>query len=170
MADRFNMSLKQIATVLGGEISGGQVRAPGPGHSPKDRSLAVMLSSTAADGFVVYSHAGDDPFECKDYVRERSGLAPFKPRGAPIAQAAAMYGTVGDHGMPSSSASPRRASRLACASGKKLSRCAHRHRVGGTRSRSAGGTSRNVAGCTLASLMTCPTRFAGMKALAPSSR
>ena len=60
------------------------MRAPGPGHSPKDRSLAVMLSSTAADGFVVYSHAGDDPIECKDYVRERSGLAPFKPRGAAI--------------------------------------------------------------------------------------
>ena len=75
------MTLQELARSLGGEVQGHQVLAPGPGHSPKDRSLAVMLSSTAPDGFVVYSHAGDDPIECKDYVRERSGLAPFKARG-----------------------------------------------------------------------------------------
>ena len=74
------MTLQKIARALGGEVQGHQVLAPGPGHSPKDRSLAVMLSSTAPDGFVVHSHAGDDPIECKDFVRERSGLAPFKPR------------------------------------------------------------------------------------------
>lgn len=39
------MTLQEIARVLGGEVQGHQVRAPGPGHSPKDRSLAVMLLS-----------------------------------------------------------------------------------------------------------------------------
>ena len=76
------MTLQEIARALGGEVQGHQVRAPGPGHSPKDRSLAVMPSSTAPDDFVVFRHAGDDPLECKDFVRERCGLAPFKPRGA----------------------------------------------------------------------------------------
>ena len=74
------ITLDQIAHALGGEISGGQVRAPGPGHRPKDRSLAVKPSNSPGD-FVVYSHAGDDPLQCKDFVRERCGLAPFKPRG-----------------------------------------------------------------------------------------
>ena len=35
------MKLHQIAHALGGEVSGGQVLCPGPGHSAKDRSLAV---------------------------------------------------------------------------------------------------------------------------------
>ena len=35
MADRLNMSLEQIARALGGEVSGGQVLAPGPNHSPR---------------------------------------------------------------------------------------------------------------------------------------
>src|SRR5262245_23017573 len=68
------MNLHSIARVLGGEVSAGQVLCPGPGHSRKDRSLAVGLSSTARDGFVVQSFAGDDPLVCRDYVRERLGL------------------------------------------------------------------------------------------------
>ena len=92
------MTLQEIARALGGEVQGHQVRAPGPGHSPKDRSLVVKLSSTAPDGFVVYSHAGDNPLECKDYIRERSGLAPFKPRGARRARRAAVPTTAAHHG------------------------------------------------------------------------
>ena len=41
--------------------------------------MAVKLDPNARDGFVVFSHANDDPIVCKDYVRERLGLAPFTP-------------------------------------------------------------------------------------------
>jgi AAA domain len=75
------MTLRQIAYALGGEVSSGQVLCPGPGHSPKDRSLCVKLSGTAPDGFVVNSFAGDDPIACRDYVRSRLGLPTFKPNG-----------------------------------------------------------------------------------------
>ena len=72
-------SLEEIARAVGGEISGGQVRAPGPGHSTKDRSLSIKL---AADGdFIIHSFANDDAMECRDYVRERLGEPQWKPNG-----------------------------------------------------------------------------------------
>src|SRR5262249_41299940 len=74
-------SLKQIARALGGEVSGNEVRAPGPGHSAKDRSLTVKLDANAPDGFIVHSFANDDAIACKDYVREKAGMAAFKPNG-----------------------------------------------------------------------------------------
>ena len=55
-------------------MSGGQVLAPGPGHSAEDRSLSVKLDAGAPDGFVVNSFAEDDPIECKDYVRAKRAL------------------------------------------------------------------------------------------------
>jgi len=75
-----NISLQQLAAALGGEVSGDQVRAPGPGHSAKDRSLSIRLSNSAPDGFIVNSFTGDDPLACKDYVRERAGLARWEPQ------------------------------------------------------------------------------------------
>ena len=66
--------LKVLARLLDGDVSGSQVVAPGPGHSRKDRSLSVRLSPSAPDGFIVFSHAGDDWRESRDYVRERMGL------------------------------------------------------------------------------------------------
>jgi hypothetical protein len=74
-------NLQSLARALGGEVNGNQVLAPGPGHSPKDRSLSVKLDAAAPDGFVVNSFAGDDPIACKDYVRSKAGIAPFKPNG-----------------------------------------------------------------------------------------
>jgi hypothetical protein len=74
-------SLQVLAKALGGEMSNGRVLAPGPGHSPSDRSLSVKLDSSAPDGFVVHSFAGDDPITCKDFVRAKAGLEPFKPNG-----------------------------------------------------------------------------------------
>ena len=53
-------SLRGIARALGGEVIGGQVLCAGPNHSAKDRSLSIRLSSTAPDGFIVQSFAGDD--------------------------------------------------------------------------------------------------------------
>ena len=50
-----SLSLPHIARALGGEITGNNVSAPGPGHSPADRSLSVTLSDTAEGGFVVLS-------------------------------------------------------------------------------------------------------------------
>jgi putative DNA primase/helicase len=44
-----------------------------------DRSLSVTLSDTAEAGFVVFSHAGDDGIECKDYVRGKLGFPKWKP-------------------------------------------------------------------------------------------
>ena len=71
--------LKSWARALGGEVSGRGVTCPGPGHSPRDRSLSVLPSATSPDGFVVFSHAGDDWQACRDHVRERLGLPPFRP-------------------------------------------------------------------------------------------
>jgi hypothetical protein len=71
-------SLKDIARMLGGQISGDYVLAPGPGHSTNDRSLKVSLGGP--DGFLVHSFAAsDDAIRCKDYVRERCGMAPWEP-------------------------------------------------------------------------------------------
>jgi hypothetical protein len=57
---------------------------PGPGHSLADRSLSVKIipTNTAGDGFVVHSFAGDDPMQCRDYVRERLGLPSWRPHQA----------------------------------------------------------------------------------------
>ncbi len=74
------MDLQTVARALGGEISGGQVLAPGPGHSAQDRSLAVKIDANAPDGFIIHSFAADDAIACKDYVREKLGLG-FKSNG-----------------------------------------------------------------------------------------
>jgi putative DNA primase/helicase len=71
--------LRAIARALGGEISGRQILAPGPGHSWFDRSLSIRIEPSAPDGFVVHSFADDDPIVCKDYVRERLGLHKWEP-------------------------------------------------------------------------------------------
>jgi hypothetical protein len=70
------LSLRDLARALGGEVSGGEVLAPGPGHSRKDRSLAVKSAPAAPDGFVCFSHANDDWQVCRDYVRAHLGLNP----------------------------------------------------------------------------------------------
>lgn len=62
-------------------MNGGGVLAPGPGHSAADRSLSIKLDANAPEGFLVHSFAGDDPIQCRDYVREKAGLPAFKPNG-----------------------------------------------------------------------------------------
>jgi hypothetical protein len=68
------MELRGLARALGGEVSGSQVLAPGPGHSAKDRSLSVRPSPAAPDGFLAFSHAGDPWPDCRDHVRSRLGI------------------------------------------------------------------------------------------------
>jgi RecA-family ATPase/5S rRNA maturation endonuclease (ribonuclease M5) len=74
--------LVSLARKLGGEVSGGQVKAPGPGHSPDDRSMSVMLAPDAEGGFIVNSFSPKDDFiTCRDHIRSRLGLPPWKPNG-----------------------------------------------------------------------------------------
>lgn len=71
---------KTVARALGGEVHGGaNVVAPGPGHSPRDRSLSITIDADAPGGFVVNSFAGDDAIRCRDYVRERLNLPQWEP-------------------------------------------------------------------------------------------
>ena len=77
-----HITVEQLHRALGGEIRRGKngpcVVCPGPGHSHADRSLAVSPANNA-DGFLVHSFAGDDPISCKDFIRDKAGLDPFRP-------------------------------------------------------------------------------------------
>jgi hypothetical protein len=70
---------REIARQLGGELRGGRIAAPGPGHGRDDRSLSIRLDPAARGGFVVHSFAGDDPLACRDYIRQVLGLTPWAP-------------------------------------------------------------------------------------------
>jgi putative DNA primase/helicase len=71
---------RTIAHALGGQMAGRDtVLAPGPGHSARDRSLAVRLDPAAPDGFLIFSHSGDDWRACRDHVRARLGLPSWEP-------------------------------------------------------------------------------------------
>jgi putative DNA primase/helicase len=76
----YAFDIRVVARALGGEVIGpAKVAAPGPGHSARDRSLVVTLDANAPDGFVVFSHAGDDWQLCKDHVRQQLGLPQWRP-------------------------------------------------------------------------------------------
>lgn len=70
---------RDVAHALGGHASGNQISAPAPGHSKHDRSLSVRIDPNYPDGFVVNPHAGEDPIQMRDYVREKLGFKPFTP-------------------------------------------------------------------------------------------
>jgi putative DNA primase/helicase len=69
--------LRTLAHALGGEVSGRQVLAPGPGHSQEDRSLAVAIGQNGS--IVVHSFAGDDWRECDQHVRGLLGMPAWQP-------------------------------------------------------------------------------------------
>jgi hypothetical protein len=74
------LDIRTIARAMGGDvINRTSANVPGPGHSRADRSLSITIKRSAPGGFVVYSHAGDDPIECRDYVRQRLGLEQWAP-------------------------------------------------------------------------------------------
>jgi hypothetical protein len=74
---------RAIAAALGGQVAGANtILCPGPGHSLRDRSLAVRLDPTAPNGFLTHSHAGDDWRACRDHVRSRLGLPAWEPGDA----------------------------------------------------------------------------------------
>lgn len=67
-------TLREIAKFLGGDVvSGGEVLAPGPGHSRRDRSMSIILSKTGKP--IVHSFCGDDWRACIDFVNKRLGLS-----------------------------------------------------------------------------------------------
>jgi hypothetical protein len=70
------MTAREAAALLGGHATTAtSLLCPGPGHSPRDRSLSVRLDPAAPDGFVVHSFSGDDPLVCRDW-REAWALFP----------------------------------------------------------------------------------------------
>jgi putative DNA primase/helicase len=74
------MSARAIAVALGGDVVGpSRILAPGPGHSPSDRSMSVLISPSAPDGFVVSSFTTDDWRACRDHVRGLLGLGDQQP-------------------------------------------------------------------------------------------
>jgi putative DNA primase/helicase len=63
------MRARSIAKALGGDIVGPErVLAPGPGHSPADRSMSVLINPNARDGFLVTSFSGDDWRDCRQLL------------------------------------------------------------------------------------------------------
>jgi hypothetical protein len=52
-----NFDARALAAALGGDLSGRNILAPGPGHSRADRSLAVKIDIAAPEGFLVHSFA-----------------------------------------------------------------------------------------------------------------
>ena len=84
-----DLSLNQIARALGGEVSSGQVIAPGPEHSPRDRSMAVKLGANGK--LLVSSFCGDDPMKCLAYVEGKLGIVWKPERGGAPSQTAAIY-------------------------------------------------------------------------------
>jgi hypothetical protein len=78
------LDARTIARVMGGDVNGDSVLVPGPGHSPKDRSLSIKLDRESPDGFVCHSFAGDDFGLCRDYLKSKLGIADAplrKPNG-----------------------------------------------------------------------------------------
>jgi len=73
------LSLAQIAQALGGEVSGRQVLAPAPGHSPADRGMSIKISADAPDGFLVNLFNDGDPIAAKNHVRSKLGMEPWNP-------------------------------------------------------------------------------------------
>ena len=72
------LSLSHAAHALGGDVYGrDSILVPGPGHSPRDRSLRVTI---LPDGWRVHSFAGDDFRDCRDHVRARLRLEPYVPQ------------------------------------------------------------------------------------------
>jgi putative DNA primase/helicase len=69
-------ALRDLARILGGNVIGGQVCCPGPGHGRNDRSLAVRPAPSMPDGFIVHSHCGDDWRSCREHVLSLLGRAP----------------------------------------------------------------------------------------------
>jgi hypothetical protein len=77
--DAMTRDIHHDARLLGGEVAARQIRCPGPGHRPNDRSLSLKPSAKSPIGYIFFSFAGDDPIDCLDYIRAKLGLPAFAP-------------------------------------------------------------------------------------------
>ena len=94
-----NLDARTMAVVLGGDIIGPeQLLVPGPGHSPKDRSLAVWIDDAAPDGFRVHSFAGDHWRRCREHVCDKLGIPARQPRTKELSPQPAAAGPRPYHG------------------------------------------------------------------------
>jgi putative DNA primase/helicase len=59
----------ELASALGGFVSGPWIRISGPGHSKHDDSLSFLFDSTQPDEIRVYSFADDDPGVCREHIK-----------------------------------------------------------------------------------------------------
>jgi hypothetical protein len=73
------MDLRTLQRALGGDIIGGQLLAPGPLHSRRDRSMSVKLDPGSPSGLLVNSFSGDHWRDCRDHVRVLLGLPAWQP-------------------------------------------------------------------------------------------
>jgi hypothetical protein len=89
-------SIPTIAEILGGDVRGNHVYAPGPCHSADDRSLSILLDASAPEGFVVHSFAGDNAIVCRDYIRDRLRLPPFEAKKEANAKARGKWSLVAE--------------------------------------------------------------------------
>ena len=99
------MSLAAIVRALGGDLRAGGRRAniPGPGHSPADRSVSLLL---AGDRVIVHSFAGDD---------WRAVLRDLQDRGLVNAEGRLAGGAGAPSGRSVEELSPARGTRIAVA-------------------------------------------------------
>jgi len=80
-----DLATGSLSAVMGGDVTGrDSCNVPGPGHSRKDRSLAIRI---APGGFVVHSFANDDWKVCRDYVRTGRERRQFQARRGDLAPA-----------------------------------------------------------------------------------
>ncbi len=68
------LDLRSMAHALGGEVAGAEVLCPGPGHSARDRSVAVRPSPGAPGGVLVRSYGRSTWEDAKDHVLARLGI------------------------------------------------------------------------------------------------
>lgn len=71
------LTLQSIAHTLGGRVSGREVLAPTPGHSKRDRGMAIRLAPGAPDGLLVACYNGGwrEIAMVKDALRD-AGILP----------------------------------------------------------------------------------------------
>lgn len=74
------MDLHRVAKLLGGVVVAGQVRAPAPSHSAKDRSMIITPAPGLWGELHVRLWSKGDPLEAKAYVLDKLGL-PSAPTG-----------------------------------------------------------------------------------------
>src|SRR4051812_38353065 len=94
------LDTREIAAAMGGDVQGRAALVPGPGHSPRDRSLTVFPDPDDERGFRVHSFAGDDPIVCRDYVAEKLGLPRWESNKPKLERWGRIMHAMSNHGGP----------------------------------------------------------------------